>query len=94
MPDRRPAMIAVSEDLKARMSSKILSPIPATLIPGDGIGPEVVEATVQMLDALGSPFAWDTQQAGMAAFDRYVRWSYRERSSWRNHLHWAHLLCR
>ncbi|CAJ49226.1 putative dehydrogenase (fragment), partial [Bordetella avium 197N] len=30
--------------------------IPATLIPGDGIGPEVVEATVQVLDALGSPF--------------------------------------
>jgi isocitrate dehydrogenase (NAD+) len=43
-----------------------LSPIPATLIPGDGIGPEVVAATVRVLDALGSPFAWDTQQAGVA----------------------------
>jgi len=42
------------------------SKIPATLIPGDGIGPEVVAATVQVLDALGSPFAWDIQQAGMA----------------------------
>ncbi|MBR8651919.1 NAD-dependent isocitrate dehydrogenase [Achromobacter sp. Marseille-Q0513] len=42
------------------------SRIPATLIPGDGIGPEVVEATVQVLDALGSPFDWDVQQAGMA----------------------------
>lgn len=40
--------------------------IPATLIPGDGIGPEVVEATVQVLDALGAPFVWDIQQAGMA----------------------------
>ncbi len=40
--------------------------IPATLIPGDGIGPEVVGATVQVLDALGSPFEWDVQQAGMA----------------------------
>jgi len=40
--------------------------IPATLIPGDGIGPEVVEATAQVLDALGSPFEWDVQQAGMA----------------------------
>ena len=40
--------------------------IPATLIPGDGIGPEVVEATVRVLDALGSPFEWDVQLAGMA----------------------------
>ncbi|CAN5745870.1 isocitrate dehydrogenase [soil metagenome] len=40
--------------------------IPATLIPGDGIGPEVVESTVQVLEALGSPFEWDVQQAGMA----------------------------
>ncbi len=43
--------------------------IPATLIPGDGIGPEVVEATVQVLDALGSPFEWDVQQAGMAGVE-------------------------
>ena len=43
--------------------------IPATLIPGDGIGPEVTNATVQALDALGSPFEWETQTAGMAAID-------------------------
>ncbi len=43
--------------------------IPATLIPGDGIGPEVVQATVQVLDALGAPFAWDVQQAGMAGVE-------------------------
>jgi isocitrate dehydrogenase (NAD+) len=48
------------------MKNKVTHQIPATLIPGDGIGPEVVEATVQVLDALGSPFAWDVQQAGMA----------------------------
>lgn len=41
--------------------------IPATLIPGDGIGPEVTQATVAVLDALGAPFAWDTQLGGMAA---------------------------
>lgn len=43
--------------------------IPATLIPGDGIGPEVTNATVQVLDALGSPFEWETQTAGMAAVE-------------------------
>src|SRR5271165_5434321 len=40
--------------------------IPATLIPGDGIGPEIMEAVVRVLDALGAPFAWDLQQGGMA----------------------------
>ncbi len=39
----------------------------ATLIPGDGIGPEITAAVVAVLDALGSPFRWDVQQAGMAA---------------------------
>ncbi len=41
--------------------------IEATLIAGDGIGPEVVAATVAVLDALGAPFAWDRQPGGMAA---------------------------
>jgi isocitrate dehydrogenase (NAD+) len=40
--------------------------IPATVIPGDGIGPEVTAATLEVLGALGAPFEWDTQQAGVA----------------------------
>jgi isocitrate dehydrogenase (NAD+) len=39
--------------------------IPATLIPGDGIGPEIVDATLAALDALQSPFEWDPQVAGL-----------------------------
>src|SRR4051812_28179346 len=39
--------------------------IPATLIPGDGIGPEIVDATLAALEALGSPFDWDRQIAGL-----------------------------
>jgi isocitrate dehydrogenase (NAD+) len=39
--------------------------IPATLIPGDGIGPEIIDATLAALDALGAPFAWDRQIAGL-----------------------------
>ncbi|MHB8477206.1 MAG: isocitrate/isopropylmalate dehydrogenase family protein [Steroidobacteraceae bacterium] len=39
--------------------------IPATLIPGDGIGPEIVDSTVAVLETLGAPFEWDTQVAGL-----------------------------
>jgi isocitrate dehydrogenase (NAD+) len=39
--------------------------IPATLIAGDGIGPEIVDATLAALDALGAPFEWDPQVAGL-----------------------------
>jgi isocitrate dehydrogenase (NAD+) len=42
------------------------NPIPATLIPGDGIGPEITEATLAALDALQAPFQWDRQVAGAA----------------------------
>jgi len=43
------------------MSNKI----PATLIPGDGIGPEIVDATLAAFDALQAPFEWDRQVAGL-----------------------------
>jgi len=39
--------------------------IPATLIPGDGIGPEIVDATLVVLEALGAPFEWERQVAGL-----------------------------
>ena len=39
----------------------------ATLIPGDGIGPEISAAVIEILDALGKPFTWETQEGGMAA---------------------------
>src|SRR5512138_252578 len=44
--------------------------IPATLIPGDGIGPEVSQATLEVLDAVGAPFEWERQIAGMAGVEK------------------------
>jgi isocitrate dehydrogenase (NAD+) len=41
-----------------------------TLIPGDGIGPEITAATLKVLQATGVQFDWDAQIAGMAAVDR------------------------
>jgi isocitrate dehydrogenase (NAD+) len=41
-----------------------------TLIPGDGIGPEVTEAVVRILKASGVSIDWDSHLAGIAAFER------------------------
>jgi len=42
-----------------------------TLIPGDGIGPEVTDAVVRILDASGAKFAWERYAAGAEAFEKY-----------------------
>src|SRR5499427_221128 len=41
-----------------------------TLIPGDGIGPEVTDAVVRILDATGVAIEWDRQLAGALAVER------------------------
>jgi isocitrate dehydrogenase (NAD+) len=41
----------------------------ATLIAGDGVGPEITAATLQVLDAVGMKFTWDEQYGGMAAVE-------------------------
>ena len=42
-----------------------------TLIPGDGIGPEVVNAVVRILEATGVKFEWESFAAGAEAFEKY-----------------------
>ena len=41
-----------------------------TLIPGDGIGPELTEATRRVLEASGAEFDWDVRFAGTDVMDR------------------------
>src|SRR5580692_1073525 len=42
-----------------------------TLIPGDGIGPEVVQASVRILEATGVKFEWESYAAGAEAYEKY-----------------------
>src|SRR5216684_712686 len=42
-----------------------------TLIPGDGIGPEVTRAVVRILEATGLKFEWESFAAGAEAFEKY-----------------------
>jgi len=42
-----------------------------TLIPGDGTGPEIMEATRRVVEATGVQFDWDVQLAGADQMERY-----------------------
>ena len=42
-----------------------------TLLPGDGVGPEICEAAVRVLEATGVEFDWDIQPAGESAMKDY-----------------------
>src|SRR6187402_1678633 len=42
-----------------------------TLIPGDGIGPELAEATTRVLDATGVGFEWESVEAGESAIEKH-----------------------
>lgn len=42
-----------------------------TLIPGDGIGPELTEATRRTIDATGVEINWEVREAGIPALEKY-----------------------
>ena len=42
-----------------------------TLIPGDGIGPEVTRAVVRIIEAVGVKIDWETINAGAQAYEKY-----------------------
>lgn len=61
-PSRRPAASAAPDPSM---------PTTVTLIPGDGIGPSIAEATIRILEAAGADLQWDEQVAGMAAVAQF-----------------------
>ncbi len=44
---------------------------PITLIPGDGIGPEVASSVVRIIEASGVDIAWETHYAGAQALEKF-----------------------
>src|SRR5919206_2228132 len=48
-----------------------MSKTTVTLIPGDGIGPEVSEAAVRVLDAAGAEIEWERHIAGREALEKF-----------------------
>src|SRR5919197_3442133 len=51
-----------------------------TLIPGDGIGPEVTGAAVRILEATGVKFEWESFEVGAEAYEKYQEYIPKELS--------------
>src|SRR4029079_10827429 len=64
-PPRRPAHVPRHRRYNRGMAHRV------TLLPGDGIGPELAEATRRVLDATGVAFDWEVQDAGEAVMAQY-----------------------
>jgi len=62
MPERRPGVTGRAE---GDMTHRI------TLIPGDGTGPEIVEATRRAIEATGVRIEWDVHDIGVPALQKY-----------------------
>src|SRR5947209_19011353 len=50
---------------------EVFMPYSVTLIPGDGTGPEITEATRRVLEATGVPFSWELHQAGVEMLEKF-----------------------
>jgi len=69
----QPDLRHISKDKQraaARMNC-VLAVHKVTMIPGDGVGPEVSEATRRVLEATGVKFEWDVQNAGLGVMEKY-----------------------
>ena len=44
--------------------------VPITVAHGDGIGPEIMEATLHVLDSMQLGLAWEFAEAGMTALEK------------------------
>jgi isocitrate dehydrogenase (NAD+) len=58
-------MMAATERRRDRMAHRV------TFIPGDGVGPELSEATRRVLESTGVGFDWDVQEAGADVMERF-----------------------
>ncbi len=57
-------MDPVHQDQRRLLQEVAIAKHPVTLIPGDGVGPEICEAAVRVIEATGVEFEWDVRQAG------------------------------
>src|SRR5215211_1259389 len=68
---------AIAQDITRNAWLDLVGRVPrrmahhVTLIPGDGTGPELAEATRRVLEATGVEFDWAVREAGADVMDRH-----------------------
>jgi isocitrate dehydrogenase len=60
-------MALLSEEARVATATQT---IPVTLVPGDGIGPEVTDAARRIVEAAGAPIEWEETEAGAEVFKK------------------------
>ncbi len=65
--DPQPSKTAAAAASKAATAGRA---IPVTVIPGDGVGPEIVRSAMRIIEAASVPIAWEEAEAGAAVFRR------------------------
>ena len=48
-----------------------MSVLKLLVLPGDGIGPDIIDATTKILDKVGCDFAYDYADAGLVALEEH-----------------------
>ena len=61
----------MGRDARRSLKERSMATYRVTLIPGDGVGPELSEATRRVLEATAVGFDWEIQEAGADVVDRY-----------------------
>lgn len=51
-----------------------------SVIKGDGIGPSIIDAAIEILDAVGCEFDYEYIDAGLAALEKLVNFYHQKRS--------------
>src|SRR5262245_57519825 len=70
LDDRRPSVLTTDNLQRTTRHRRSTMTHRVTLIPGDGIGPEISQATQRVIDATGAKIEWDVLDAGEAAIAR------------------------
>ncbi len=71
LQDQRPKTKDQRLDLRSQISEKLPKMHRITLIPGDGIGPEVASNVVRIIEASGVEIVWETHYAGAQALEKF-----------------------
>ena len=71
MPEGAALRYHVSNSSHKRQEGFLMAKYTVTLIPGDGIGPEICDAMTRVVDATGVDIEWETHEAGAEVSDKY-----------------------